>query len=166
MSLKPGAQVRLDPFRGEADTHSEKGTPEVAFSRQIVSVVAAVLLAMHVVVGCCAHHAHAKPHAADGASQASDACHRGHRCAHDSADSSEPAKDGPCDHSCGQGSCTFVVGSRIVLPELSQPAVAVAASDKLQLSPLAPANFGGDHLCERPILPHLRSHLSKCVLVV
>jgi hypothetical protein len=54
----------------------------------------------------------------------------------------------------------------MMLPTLSQLAVALACSDLLQWSSAAPASFGGDRLCERPSLPHLRSHLCKCVLVV
>jgi len=162
---RPNAGVCLDRFHWQADTYNEKGSPDVTFSRQIVSVVSAMLLAAHVVLGCSAHHAHAKPLAGHGLGNESLAA-EGHQCARHGADSGVPTDDDPCDETCGEGSCSFMSGGRIVLPELGQPTGLEVVADELRLIQLSTANHVGEIFFERQNLPHLRSHLSKCVLLV
>jgi hypothetical protein len=147
-----------------------KDVRNVTFSRQIVSVIAASVLAVHVVVGCCAHHVHAQSSADDlaFAPQRSDHDHHSHdACDHHPADPVAPADDGKrCDHSCGQGACSFLAGSKIMLPDLAQPAGIVATDSATLLNQLTPSSVATDQILDRAIIPPVRSHLSKCVLLI
>jgi hypothetical protein len=144
--------------------------------RQIVSIASANLLAVHVIVGCCAHHHHA-----EGAGVGAATSHRHihdvgnstQECAHHLVNTAEgshdPAPvhgDGPCDNSCGEGPCSFLAGSKVLLPDLvPTTATAAASAELLVVQLLAVAQTGGN-LSERAVIPHLRSHLSKRVLLI
>jgi hypothetical protein len=147
-----------------------KDERKVSFSRQIVSIIAANVLVVHVVVGCCAHHAHLRA-GSEGLAVVNQhgrhVHHSSHRCHHYPADSKAPSNgEKPCDHSCGEGSCSFLAGSRIILPELAAPAGILAASPSVLLNQMAPRLFTADSAPDGILLPPVRSHLAKCVLLV
>jgi hypothetical protein len=142
----------------------------VTFSRQIVSVIAASVLAVHVVVGCCAHHEHLQASVGDlliQSPQAQHDHHVHHGCHHDPADPAAPSDRGkPCDHPCGEGACSFLAVSKVVLPDLAQPAGIVASDAATLLNQLTPSCIVTDQIIDRAIIPAVRSHLAKCVLIV
>ncbi|MEX0643573.1 MAG: hypothetical protein WD468_12785 [Pirellulales bacterium] len=142
----------------------------MTFSRQIVSVLAAGVLAVHVVVGCCAHHVHPHSRAGDLAIACSDSDHDHHShdaCHHHPADPAAPSDDGkPCNQTCGQGTCSFLAGSKIILPDLAQPVGIAAACSATLLNQFAPSSVATDEILDRAIKPPVRSHLSKCVLLI
>ena len=132
----------------------------MSFSRQIFAVVAAALLATHVVVGCCAHHEECGE--ADSA-----IAHAGHECSHHAGETpAPPDEEAPCDGSCDEGSCSFVAGSKIAIPEFSQLAGVISAISELRLAQSSSEVFCADRSSDRAISPHVPLYLSKCVLVV
>jgi hypothetical protein len=93
--------------------------------------------------------------------------HAHHLCDHHAADSSTPSNgEKPCDHPCGEGACSFIAASKVILPDLAQPAGIVASDAVTLLYQLAPSCVATDHHFDRAIKPPVRSHLSKCVLLV
>jgi hypothetical protein len=140
----------------------------MVFSRQIVSLVAASVFAVHVVVGCCAHH-HEGTGCTAGAAEVADHadCDHDSRCArHHDAEPAAPADQGDSqDHSC-EGPCSYLAGSKIVMPELA-PVTGMVSTDAAELlGQMIPSNAANSLLAERTIIPHLRSHLQKSVLLI
>jgi hypothetical protein len=105
--------------------------------RQIVSIASANLLAVHVIVGCCAHHHHAEGAGVGAATS--------HRHIHDVGNSTQE-----CAHH---------------LVNTAEGSHDPASAELLVVQLLAVAQTGGN-LSERAVIPHLRSHLSKRVLLI
>lgn len=139
------------------------------FSREVVSVTAAVVLAAHVVVGCCAHHTHSSSTSDEVALFTGHCNHEQlphHRCDNHGVDPAAPSDDGgPCNHSC-VGTCSFLASTKVLLPDLVQPAGIFAAVSANWLNLLTTSSAVADRIPGRAILPSLRTHLSKCVLLV
>jgi hypothetical protein len=147
-----------------------KDEPKVSFSRQIVSIIAANVLVVHVLVGCCAHHEHVQVNGTGLAIIEGDGHHDHHpsdACHHQSADPTAPSNgEQPCDHPCGESSCSFLAGSKIVMPDLAQPGGNLAAIPTLLLNQTLSGSLPSELLPDGVLLPPVRSHLSKCVLLV
>jgi hypothetical protein len=147
-----------------------KDEAKVSFSRQLVSVIAASVLVVHVVAGCCAHHEHLQAGRGESAiiGQHGHQDHdSSHTCHHHLANPTAP-QDGeePCEHSCGDVSCSFLAGSKIILPDLAEPAGIFTASSTVSLNQMAQGSLSIEQLPDGVILPPVRSHLSKCVLLL
>lgn len=134
------------------------------FKRQFTSVLSAIVLAVHMLVGCCAHHEHDEvcAEASPSLNHAESVADHTHH--HDDAD--DPAHDHQHSQDCGHGPCVFVVRNKNVLPTLSTIDHVGLLGIETTLD--IPFQFSITHdLSESGgIMSHLRSHLSKSVLRV
>jgi hypothetical protein len=84
-------------------------------SHRLISNLTAALLAMHTVLGCCWHHAHAGPPDGEQATSVeSPAEHAGHDADCCNRGDSEPGHDRGT-HVCQKGSCVFVGTGKVRL---------------------------------------------------
>lgn len=138
------------------------------FTRQLTCVVSATVLAVHVLVGCCAHHDHNEFCAHD---------HSAHTCAthdhnhsakphHHHSDEADPASNHHHPRGCDGGQCVFLAGGKVSLPKLSIVNSISPATIEIAVNHPAIWTFGHDLLGTEDISPHLRTHLAKCVLRV
>lgn len=139
--------------------------------RPIVVLTTCSAFAFHLLVGCCAHHAHSHEAATRSAlPPTADVVHDGGCCHGDEHGHAPPAdatpSDAPSEKKCEGSPCTYVVGSNIV-PPACEPAFAglLWLESCLQLPP--PLVFSSGHpddwLDTGP--PH-RVHLLHCVLLI
>lgn len=137
------------------------------FSRQIVSVVAASVLAAHVVVGCCAHHRHLHASVCWAPAELESADHHDHGdCESHSANGPAPCHgEEPGDNSC-EGGCSFLAVSRTAVPDLAQLAGLPISTTADSLIHLVNATSGLDSVFEPASPPRVRLHLTKCVLLI
>ena len=138
--------------------------------RSIVSLITAAAVALHLVLGCCAHHSHAEGGCASHSHAPRTAIAQGHShgCPHHHyhtvpvADSDEtPADSEPSPGECNEGECAFLLaGKTTVLPDsgLIVPFLAPidVTSATIELSRSRTCDDGGDpfYLAVRPHLLH------------
>jgi hypothetical protein len=123
----------------------------------VCRIVTAMVFAAHMMLGCCAHHAHAAD--SHGRSSPQEAASPIGHCGED--------HDGPADHSqhgthqCHGGKCSFVASSNSVVPVL--PALVVPLANQAELL-TSVFSSQGTVVAVRP-LP-VRLHLANQVLLI
>ncbi len=135
------------------------------------TVITAIALLLHALLGCCWHHGHAHAMGCDhqhGAALAESACHE-HSHEHDDAEDSQsqPQPDGGCPESCDEGSCVFVRAE-------SNPAGQMALAGAVDFVPLplaathdGTANWAGQYVpIHLDVGPPVRTHLRFQVLLI
>ncbi len=135
------------------------------FRRQLTSAISATVLAVHVLVGCCAHHDH-NEFCADEPSSHTCAAHDHGATPHHHSDEADPASNHQHPRGCDGGQCVFLASGKVSLPKLSVVNSISPATIEIALNHLVIWTFGHDLLGTDDISPHLRTHLAKCVLRV
>lgn len=110
-------------------------------------------LALHISLGCCAHHAHGCEPAVQQAEAECEACphHVGRDHGEEPGDSHNKAPHSPCD----EQDCSFVVGAKIVAPQ-SDMVVPLAMANAAASTEHAAAGVAADRTA--------RHHASCCAL--
>ena len=141
------------------------------FKRQLTSAISAFVLAVHMLVGCCAHHDHNElcsndPSIASLADHDHDVADHDHDVADHHDDATDPAHDLQHQHGCGDGPCVFLTRGKDVLTKLYVTDLIVPVTIETTLYNPTPAPVDRNLLGVNDISPHLRTHLAKCVLRV
>jgi hypothetical protein len=136
--------------------------------RQLISIVSAGLLAVHVSMGCCAHHQHEY----DGSAIITIAADSGdqHSLAteHGTCDHSAPRHEHrPGDHHCGEGRCAFLRFSKTSVPQQSMSFTNVVPTGSTALlvhvgQQATTQSAPTDGFASRSV----RSHLAKQVFLI
>ena len=127
---------------------------------KLCRIVTAAILVVHLIVGCCAHHAHACDGHGHSPSARGDATSGG-RCPESGGDHS---RHGPKD--CQGAKCSFVSPSRTVSDSFVPPLQASCA--RLLDDPASPLGVGSEQHSRatgRLLLP-VRLHLANQVLLI
>lgn len=126
--------------------------------RSIVSIVTALAVSLHIVLGCCAHHAHGRSDGS-GAGHQHDASK--HACSHHHDDANSPGEPQaplfPPHEDCHESHCDVVlIAAKSFTPELAVALLPPAADE--QATWLAWQRIA---TCEPrdPIEPNVRPHL-------
>ncbi len=142
----------------------------------IVSIVTAASVLVHVVLGCAAHHAHARQvacgltHAADNSPEPvpHQCCkHKHHSTAHTPAADHEPAPAQPQHKSCDEDRCTAILAGTVI--DSVTLVTATLLADECVGIPKAIRNptISADYASSQHDLgPPLRPHLCFCVLLI
>jgi hypothetical protein len=98
--------------------------------RPVISLITAASVALHLVLGCCAHHGHAEDAAPAIALHHSHACPHGHD--HGAPNSESPAEPTPTPSDCDGGQCAFLLAGKLTFdPDLT---IATVGLPSLELS--------------------------------
>jgi hypothetical protein len=124
---------------------------------RLFRIVTAVVFAVHLVVGCCWHHAHA--------CENNDDVQPAHgQCANNPDSGTDLANHGP--HDCQRGKCSFVFSTSPVSNSFAQPfhtSVTLLLDDQ---HPLFGAGSGQHFFTTGWLLPPVRLHLANQVMLI
>ena len=132
--------------------------------RQLASMTSLIAFLLHVLLGCCTHHAHAAQ-PVEGAQRSEVVCH--HACHHSQPPDSQPHQDpNSPDERCDEADCVFASCAKLELAKDSLEAGAPFdtlsyASALLLLQANRPLSDSG-----ATWKPPLRSHLLLRVLLI
>jgi hypothetical protein len=131
----------------------------------LFSHIAAALLAIHTVLGCCWHHSHACAQECKSVTIESASAHAGHDAEHGPATDSQPCHN-HAPNACQGGTCVFVrtaEGGPGGVPKADLVShVFLAADDALPQTPAVQRPL----LADGDLLPSLRLHLVHQVLLL
>lgn len=112
-----------------------------AFVNNFTSLLTTAALLLHMILGCCAHHAHAQNVANAEVPNAKPCCSHGHSKANDNSDgcSKRQASDEAPASDCDESDCSFVTGdsshARDWCCQHSLPVFHISIADFTQQSP-------------------------------
>jgi len=122
--------------------------------RPIVSIITALAVNLHLVLGCCAHHAHSATFQPADDAACSHSCSHGH---HDAPPADSPAPNLPTHDDCHDSHCAFLIASALNFsPDLAVAFIDFRAEPARELAPLrgvTPRDRGDPF--ELAVRPHL-----------